>query len=93
MPCRDYSEGEEINRLVGKINTLTRIACNAFNVLENSKLLDAASLEARQWWGEHKEKDERRMRSELEEINKKRLRDRLLSSMTSEEKESLGIKY
>ena len=72
MPCRDdYPESYEVRLPDNRLDIVTRIACTALRFIETNGLLVAfADKESLEWWEEHKEADEKRLKAKQDYLAK-----------------------
>lgn len=107
MPCRDYESDHHTysaanDRLKEQNDRLARIACKAMTELVKDGRADFLLLaddEVREWWTAHLEAD-RKAQEELKRKReaaaakalKTRKRNELISRLTDEERELLGVK-
>lgn len=97
MPCGDPWDPETNLRRANQLNQeLTVMLCEALRLLEGrtrSGTIDAiATVKLRQWWAKHKAEDEAREKKEKHEAHLEKVKKRVLSKLTAEEKEAFGIK-
>lgn len=108
MPCRDYMDDRgpdpEVSALKSRLDTLSRIACNALEELEKYKDggLEALVLkdpEVAEWWSAHKEADrkakeeaaiKRKKAADARELNRKR--EEIKAKLSPAELKILGLK-
>ena len=103
MPCSDprdnytYEDGQRA--VQGIVDHLEPKLCHACQILENNGLLPR---ELNWWWTNHKEQDQRRIKTEAKRAAKATekkerdeylasVRDRLRSQLTAEELEAIGM--
>ena len=76
------------------LNNMTILLCEVCRTLGNDYIQDPKSFMRRRlaaWWSEHKEADDRRVKEEIAEAERKALRNQALAKLSSEEKVALGL--
>lgn len=99
MPCRsddaqpDYYQGE-YQRLEKRNQSLTKMLCEACKCIESGNVGRGAVLSEDLiiWWGEHKEKDRKRLQKEKKAKELAAKKAKILSRLTEEEKKIVGLK-
>lgn len=91
MPCVDGREHiEEANR-IAKVNSLTRMLCEAMNIMP-ARLIYMMSRELQDWWAAHQADDRARRGEERAAAEREQIRLKALAKLTVAEREALGVK-
>lgn len=96
MPCNDgaqYAREEDNQRQRDKIDELTRLLCEACDLVHHSHELTArpASPELKHWYANHLIEDERRKAGERAAVAKSVTIKAALAKLTPEERRLLGL--
>lgn len=90
MPCSDggpnYSDYVAAEREAKK---LREMLCEACGIVKDAKLTTNMSAPLRKWWRKHEREDRERRKREAEKAALKKLADKAISKLTSEEIEAL----
>lgn len=90
MPCRtDPDESAAYAR--EEMDKLTRIACDAVNILYKNGLMQRCNEETIKWFEKHLEWDTRRQKQEKEEKEAKALAKKALAKLSPAERKALGV--
>lgn len=75
------------------LTKVTAMLCEVLESLETNNLLGKAGFsdDIHKFWEKHKKKDRERKVREHQELNKKKIREKLIGQMTDEEKEAFGL--
>lgn len=95
MPCRYYEPGEEaeiLNRQYKvKIDNLTRLLCEAMQIIEAHCEAARVKAELVDWWERHKELDRQRIYAESMVAQAKAEKEAALAKLTPHERKLLGL--
>ena len=91
MPCSDYPSDADLARdAINRLNkNLEPLLCEACGILKDAKLTSNMSAALRKWWKKHEREDRERRKQEQEQETLKKLADKAISKLSSEEIEAL----
>lgn len=93
MPCHDYPGISNDIETKRRLDSATRVACEALSKLDSCRMNGSSTLsaEARMWWKSHQESDRRREEAKRVAKYRETLRSRARSKLTEEEWKELGL--
>lgn len=98
MPCRSYSEEEERETLQRDADRLAQLLCSTLAHLEDfvfhqgcGQVLQALPQDVREWWAEHKRRDDERKAQEARDAEADRARESAKAKLTPHERALLGL--
>lgn len=98
MPCRYYSEGEELSIANADLDSATKLLCEAVGVIQKASKLLECSPELIAWAAAHEATDAKRKKAEASAEARAAMarqqveeRDRLLKTLTADQKRLLGL--
>lgn len=89
MPCTYDDDGEDERRLRDECDKLTRLLCEACQIIEDAKI--ERSHELNTWWFDHKRQDAVRRQREQDAEQEKKDLESVRAKLTYRELRLLGL--
>jgi hypothetical protein len=91
MPCRYYTEAEELANTTKELDQYARLLCHACQLLEAAGYAKRMGGELSAWWKDHQMQDKKRKAQERDARDLEFTREQARKKLSKKERKALGL--